>query len=290
MEDWGAGRAVSEIIRSSAAGGLPAVFEAPEGMGFQELVAEVARWAGQPRNLAMGGYVDPTLTERTGLPLVEPFGDELLDLRGWGRQAHWIGCGRVGASGGERVVVVVARRADPAFTGLPEGGSWGERLCALTGWEPVPRPAVDWAAVEADLGTALPADYKEIVGLFGPGGFDDYVDLLIPGVLGMDLVVWARTAAQYSGLFEPYDCYPAPQGLLRWGSSEQELDFVWQTGVGDGPDDWPVLVGEFGAWERYDCGMGEFLVRMLADVQYGFPTCRLPGHYFRSLDSEPFED
>lgn len=44
-----------------------------------------------------------------------------------------------------------------------------------------------------------------------------------------------------TALWLPYAVYPSPQGLLRWGTSEQEIDFVWQTGAAD-PDGWPVLV------------------------------------------------
>ncbi|WP_406451041.1 hypothetical protein OG782_14720 [Streptomyces sp. NBC_00876] len=65
--------------------------------------------------------------------------------------------------------------------------------------------------------------------------------------------------------------------------SEQEIGFVWQTGAA-GPDDWPVLVQyDFGDWERFDCGMGEFILRMLTDVQYGFPTSHQAVHYYRPL-------
>ncbi|MFF1570780.1 hypothetical protein ACFVY1_46945 [Streptomyces sp. NPDC058293] len=261
---------------SFVAGGAPVILEAPDGTSLNELLAELGRWAGRPRNLAADGFTDPSLTERTGLPLVEPFGDELLEMRGWAYRSHWIGCGSVATSHLERTVVVIAEREDPAVTGFPDGASWVEKLRILTGWEPVPQPAVDWRAVEADLGTSLPSDYKEIVDLFGPGGFDEYVDLLVPGALGMDLVDWARSEG-----------YPAPKELLRWGSSEQEFDFVWQTRTAN-PDDWAVLVGQFGEWERFDCGLGEFLVRMLTDRRYGFPTSRLHVHFFqRALARNP---
>ncbi|MET7379001.1 hypothetical protein ABZT08_09230 [Streptomyces sp. NPDC005526] len=77
--------------------------------------------------------------------------------------------------------------------------------------------------------------------------------------------------------------YPTADGLLRWGASEQEFDFVWHTGTAD-PDNWPVQVGQFGECERFDCGLGEFLVRMLTDRTYAFPTSRLDAHFFQSHD------
>ncbi|MFD5063940.1 hypothetical protein [Streptomyces sp. NPDC058394] len=93
------------------------------------------------------------------------------------------------------------------------------------------QPVVDWPATEAALGTSLPNDYKGIVDLFGSGGFDEYLDLLVPGVLGMDLVAWSKgDAVQAAELWRPHAVYPARHGLLRWGASEQEIDFVRQTG------------------------------------------------------------
>jgi hypothetical protein len=51
--------------------------------------------------LAAGGFVDPSLSERTGLPLTEPFGTgELLEMRGWGYRNRWVGCGLVASPDG----------------------------------------------------------------------------------------------------------------------------------------------------------------------------------------------
>ncbi len=37
---------------------------------------------------------------------------------------------------------------------------WVQRVIELTGWEPL-RISVDWAAMEEELQSPLPADYKE---------------------------------------------------------------------------------------------------------------------------------
>ncbi|MET8102284.1 hypothetical protein ABZV29_38555 [Streptomyces sp. NPDC005236] len=115
------------------------------------------------------------------MPLVEPFGEELLEMRGWAYWSYWIGCGEVACPEGTRSVIVVANREDPAATGFPEGVSWVEKLRIIVGWEPMTQPLVDWHATEAALGTSLRSDYKEIVDLFGSGGFDEDLDLLVPG-------------------------------------------------------------------------------------------------------------
>ncbi|GLF97161.1 hypothetical protein [Streptomyces yaizuensis] len=274
-----ADRLWKSLAQDPPARGAPKVYEAPEGTSLAELVAEVGRLAGRPRDIARDGFTDPSLTGRTGLPLTEAFGDELLELRGWARRAHWFGCGLVARPPGARVVLVVARREDPAAAGVPADASWAGKLRAVTGWEPMGPPTVDWDAVEAELGTALPGDYKEIADLFGEGSFDEYVDLIVPGDPHLGLVGWVRSYARHPDLWQPYSVHPAPGGLLPWGASEQEIDFVWRTGAED-PDDWPVYVHSYDEWQRFDCGTGEFLVRMLTDETFGFPTSRLAGHYF----------
>ncbi|MFD5792023.1 hypothetical protein ACFWIO_00495 [Streptomyces diastatochromogenes] len=96
--------------------------------------AELGQWAGQHRNLVAGGFVDPSLTEPTGLPLLEPFGaGELLEMRGWGYRNRWIGCGLVASPHGPRAVALIAHREDPASAGFPEDSPWAEKLRIVTG-------------------------------------------------------------------------------------------------------------------------------------------------------------
>ncbi|MFI6947983.1 hypothetical protein [Streptomyces sp. NPDC050422] len=257
------------------------LLDVPDGTDFRELVDEISGRAGSPRTLIDDGRRVEPVNARTGLPLVEPFGEELLELRAWPHWNDWIGCARVVRAGWEQSVVVIAHRDDPAAEEVPAGASWPERLRLLTGWEPLPREPVDWRATEQALGTRLPGDYKEVVNLFGYGSFDMYLEVLVPGVRGLDLVEWSASArAHTADLWRPHPVYPAPGGLLRWGTSEQELDFVWQTGAPD-PDDWPVLVRtDFDTWERYECGAGEFIVRLLTDVGLSYPTGRIAAHCF----------
>ncbi|RKE17291.1 hypothetical protein BX266_0547 [Streptomyces sp. TLI_171] len=261
---------------------LPADTDADELAGLRDTLGQ---WSGRPRSLALDRLVDPTVTEERGRALLEPFGEELVELAAWGYRAHWIGLGRVatGDGTGTRPVVVVADRPDPAWGGLPGASTWVERLCAITGRQPSGPPAVDWQAVEAELGTALPPDYKEIVDVFGPGSFDNYVDLLTPNTKGSDLM---RVIEAPAARFAPHPAFPAPHGLLRWGSSEYDLDLAWQTGAAD-PSDWPVLVRSDAAegWRRYDYGAGEFLARLLTDVGLGFePSYSVDEHFFESWD------
>lgn len=170
-----------------------------------------------------------------------------------------------------------------------ERNSFVDEVVAVTGWDRGRTHAVDWAAVEARIGTALPADYKELAEVFGHGAFDGYLELHTPGAAfrSGDIVLhaawlgeWARTHG--SRLWEPYGIHPAPGGLLQWGSSEQAHQFYWLTD-GPDPDRWPVLVCEDApdSWERFDGTTAEFVHRLLTEPEHPFSiACYFDSHWF----------
>ncbi|MEV4679846.1 hypothetical protein [Streptomyces kurssanovii] len=272
---------------------------ADDGMDLPAFGRVLSGRYGQRRNLAMDGYADPTLTERTGAPLLAPFGDLVVEMRAWTHADRWIGCGAVRAGSDVRPVLLVAERAVPQPDGLTEDAPWVDRVVAVTGWERERSNAVDWVTVETRLGTALPSDYKELVERFGYGEFDDYLGLLIPDGLpgSLDLVgtneFWARSAgADGSGRWEPYRLYPAPGGLLQWASTEQETSFYWLTEGAD-PDRWPILLTEddHSEWDRFDGSTAEFIYRMLTDPRHPHSTARyFDRHWFMSYESPNQED
>ncbi|MCP3817492.1 hypothetical protein NLX86_04875 [Streptomyces sp. A3M-1-3] len=176
---------------------------------------------GKPRNLAMGGYADPTVTARTGLPLLAPFGERLVEMRAWAYGGRLIGCGTARFDDGIRLVVLVTERED-LMADMPEGASWVDGIVAVTGWDATRVGTVDWAPVEARLGTALPGDCRRLVELFGHGAFDGYLELLIPDAPFESgdivrhtewLAEWARRRG--SDMWEPYGvhrCTRPPAG------------------------------------------------------------------------------
>ncbi|MFE3905676.1 SMI1/KNR4 family protein [Streptomyces sp. NPDC059153] len=285
---------------------------ADEVVDLSALGKELSAQYGRLRNLAMGGYVDPTVTGRTGAPLLAPFGDQVVEMRAWKHADWWIGCGAVRADGVVRPVVLVAGQAvqqqpdaeaaprqpgtqvetsqqQQAAKAVPkeqpygptEETSWVDQVVAVTGWtRERGGAAVDWARVESRLGTVLPGDYKELIERFGYGDFDDYLGLLVPdGPPGsLDLVefneFWARAAAEDGGgPWEPYRLYPAPGGLLQWASTEQRTSFYWLTEGAD-PDRWPILVtgDDYTEWDRFDSSTGEFIHCLLTDPQHPYST------------------
>ncbi|WP_405830613.1 MULTISPECIES: hypothetical protein [unclassified Streptomyces] len=245
---------------------------------------------GRPRNLAMDGYADPTVTGRTGLPLLTPFGDRIVEMRAWAHAGRWIGCGTARFDDGVRLVALVAEREDPSAD-MAEVTSWVDGVVAVTGWDTARARTIDWASVETRIGTALPGDYKQLAELFGHGAFDGYLQLHTPDARfkSDDIVLhtewlgeWART--HRSGLWEPYEVYPAPGGLLEWAGSEQADQFYWLT-EGPDPDRWPILVKEDipDSWQRFDGTTAEFVYRLLTDRQHPFSTARyFDIHWFES--------
>lgn len=127
---------------------------------------------GSSCNLATRGHADPTVDATTGLPLLTPFGADVVDMRAWAHADQWIGAGTVRVRGDVRHVVLVAERATPDVAGLLTDATWVERVVAVTGWVGEAH-AVDWAAVEARLGIRLPGDYKQLAEIFGYGASTD---------------------------------------------------------------------------------------------------------------------
>ncbi|CAL9416948.1 SMI1/KNR4 family protein [Streptomyces sp. enrichment culture] len=280
----------------------------PGTVDLSVLVREFSRRHGQLRNLVMEGYADPTVTERTGLPLLAPFAGELAEMRAWASGRRWVGCGAVRAGGGEQPVVLVAERAGPwpdappegepwadpvirvtarpwteteaeAGTDLPEDpGGWAQRVIELTGWRPLGISA-DWAAIEGELGVPLPTDYKKLYEAFGGGVFSESVYFLgCDEAVSFDLLTQWRASLSVdrdSALGSvravgPYGVYaPGGKGLVTWGSTEWADEYCWLIDA-KRPGEHPVLARSHdgGPWHRYDMSTSEFLYRVLADTAF----------------------
>jgi hypothetical protein len=131
----------------------------------------------------------------------------------------------------------------------------------------------------AVLGTALPSDYKRLVELFGSGAFDAFLQFDVPnaGNPSFDIVRHTERLPQSAktNLWEPYQLFPTPGGLLQWAGSVQADNFYWLTEDTD-PDKWPILATEddYRVWERFDGSTAEFIYRMLTDPQHPFSQAR----------------
>jgi hypothetical protein len=153
---------------------------------------------------------------------------------------------------------------------------WLDRLQEATGWQG-PRREHAWASVEAELGTELPGDWKELWARFGPGSFSYYVFALPDGEGAGSLLHWWRGLREQgerdpewmTTYFDPYALYdPAERkGLIMWGRSETGGRFYWLADGTADPATWPVIARAQGdePWERLAVSVPEFVYRSIAD-------------------------
>jgi hypothetical protein len=230
----------------------------PPGTDVSVLRKDLSDRYGRSRPLVTDGRLDPAATERTGLPLLEPFGRRPVHLHAWACRGRWIGCGATTTA----PVLVVAERPDPGAAGLPDDATWVDRVVAVTGWQPGRAQPIGWSAVEDRLGTALPGDYRRLADVFGFGAFDAYLQLHVPD-------------AAFPGFDLTEQAFPAPDRLLLWATSEQGDRFHWLTESTD-PDRWPVLATEddHRVWHRFDGSTAEYVHRVLTDPGHPFSTAR----------------
>lgn len=144
-----------------------------------------------------------------------------------------------------------------------------------------PREAApaDWAAVEAALGTSLPADYRAYVEAYGSGKVGDFIWIFNPFSVRDNITLQVQVERQLSVLKElaeggevmPYPLFPAPGGLLPMGMTDNGDVLHWRT---DGaPDEWTIVVNDA---RSPDCAAhAEDLTRFLARVLTRAETCSM---------------
>ncbi|WP_199749221.1 SMI1/KNR4 family protein [Amycolatopsis sp. WAC 01376] len=128
---------------------------------------------------------------------------------------------------------------------------------------------VDWAAVEAHLGTALPSDYQAFMAVYGGGAVDNLV--ILPPLSTGDS--WSGSISEHSKqLRDLWDIEggvpgvpPDEHRVLPWGTGCNGNELGWLMTDPD-PDRWPVVVWrrhESPAWALFECGMAEFIRRLM---------------------------
>lgn len=120
-----------------------------------------------------------------------------------------------------------------------------------------------WEPVEADLGTALPQDYKDFVRAYGSGYFMGFLGVSVPASananvrLDHQVRTWSEVFAEDEDA--PYPVWPEPGGLMPFGDTDNGDVLFWlRRGA---PDDWVVVVWDRGMqdFETLDCGLTDFL-------------------------------
>lgn len=129
----------------------------------------------------------------------------------------------------------------------------------------------DWKKVEAELGTALPGDYKEFVLTFGTGLLGSFVRVYNPFAASVRTSLISASRLDCEILQElkesegdeevPFEIFPEVPGLLPWGNDENGNGLYWLT---DGEaDSWSVIVGagRDRRWQQFDMTMTSFLAK-----------------------------
>ncbi|WP_333761209.1 hypothetical protein [Streptomyces sp. IBSBF 2390] len=138
-------------------------------------------------------------------------------------------------------------------------------LPAMMPWRVAAGRNVDWAALQAALGTALPSDFRSLAEAYPLLVIDDFLSVSIPRP-GTE-VSWASEARKDEILQDLYEMgdtegyvpFPQPGGLISWAESYSGDSFYWRTSSPD-PDAWPVVVyGANGDWSEFPVGAVEFL-------------------------------
>jgi hypothetical protein len=126
----------------------------------------------------------------------------------------------------------------------------------------------DWLAVEAEVGTALPIDYKHFISTFGPVYIDQFLYIYDPFVKNQYLNFIKASKVQSDVLRElrddwqeeiPYPIFSESGGLLACGRDDNGNSVFWRT-IGT-PDQWTIVVNEGRApeYEEFPIGLTQFL-------------------------------
>ncbi|WP_328726346.1 Lsr2 family DNA-binding protein [Streptomyces sp. NBC_00259] len=147
-------------------------------------------------------------------------------------------------------------------------------LASLTRLCPPPSPTmtIRWDLVEAELGMALPRDYKELAERYGPGRFYDYLSVFHPhGVTEFVHLTGPVPSRVRAHLRKDYDegTFPVPcdpDQLFAIGSTDNGEYIFWITTPADDPDGWRIAVNEARGprWFTYDGNLTAFLVSVLS--------------------------
>ncbi|MGW5280933.1 SMI1/KNR4 family protein [Streptomyces collinus] len=138
-------------------------------------------------------------------------------------------------------------------------------LPAMTRWRVPGGRDVDWAVLEAALGTALPSDFRALAEAYPVLVVDDFLVVSAPAP-GAE-APWGAACREDEilqdlyemGDTEEYVPYPRPGGLISWAESNAGDAFYWRTGPAD-PDAWPVVVRTDNAeWFEFPVGAVAFL-------------------------------
>ncbi|MFI1154884.1 hypothetical protein [Streptomyces sp. NPDC020817] len=154
-------------------------------------------------------------------------------------------------------------------------------------------PSVDWHAIEAVIDSRLPGDYKKFIERLGAGSVEGCLDIRPPLPDAVEGAAIRRIPREVSETFSANSWNdPAAEAAYRvedmliWGETSGADTLCWITAEAD-PDHWPVAVYNRGdlAWFVYDCGLSEFLLKV---IRGDFDLCPLTDASLFGIESARF--
>ena len=129
----------------------------------------------------------------------------------------------------------------------------------------------NWAEVERSMGFELPDDYKELVTLYGPGKFDDFLAVFQPQhpVSRLNLSSAIADAAEVLREYQASgEVLPVPvEQLLAIAFTDNGDTVYWVREPRGLPDHWRIAVNgarDFDDWHLFDGGLAHFLTSVLS--------------------------
>lgn len=139
---------------------------------------------------------------------------------------------------------------------------------------------VEWRAAERAWGTSFPTDYKRFVTHYGAGAIENFLTVFEPsldasGQPGGDMADETAVAQEVWESEGLPGIDAEPDRILAW-ATDGTADLLCWLRTEASPDEWPVLVHHrlTDAWQLYDCGMVDFLIRVF---RAQFPQSPLSG-------------
>ncbi|MEV7555756.1 SMI1/KNR4 family protein [Amycolatopsis sp. NPDC089917] len=158
----------------------------------------------------------------------------------------------------------------------PRRPSSVDEIARLVGWRAGDfRPELDWEAVERELGTPLPSDYKELLTRFPSGAFRGSIEVDNPGQSAGELASTKQNNEQLLEIFADedtgyltgvsYRLFPEPGGLYPWGRNDAGGTFWWITDAAD-PDTWRIAYNDRDHWHEHPGPMSAVVHEILAST------------------------
>jgi hypothetical protein len=159
--------------------------------------------------------------------------------------------------------------------------------------------------VESELGTRLPQDYKDYIGVYGAGQWADFFGIMDPFYkwnhpdAEESWSEWMRKRVgplrdmrrEFPEYIAPFDLHPASDGLLPFGYDDNGGTLCWRTSAE--PDMWPIICldGELSnEYDTFEMTLTSFLAALLSQsiIPRAFPAdfFPIPQPAFRSYTNE----